>query len=341
VEITDYLDILKRRKNILIAVPTLAVLLVVGFIVAKPKQYQATATVAAPALVGGASTNQYSGANGPKAFVSNFEAAVTSPPIVDAVARQTGASKGRVKSGLTATEIGSSSLMQVTYQTPKHKEAVRVAQAAAAETVQFLFRTQVQLTEQPVAGAQKALADAQADIANLSKETGLVVPDKDYEVRAQQIATLQSAQAQAIAGGQSATASRLQTQIDQQKQALAAMGDKVQQYQALTDRKNVAVTQLNQAQTNLQLAQGQLAAADPQRVVTVSVTHPVSVIGDVIQKGMVAGFAGLILAVGIIAALELLERSRQPDQVEVPSEWQPVQPVQPAAPGQEPYPSRV
>jgi len=341
VEITDYLDILKRRKNILVAVPVLAVLLVVGFIVAKPKQFQATATVAAPALVGGASTNQYSGANGPKSFVSNFEAAVTSPPIVDAVARETGASKGRVKAGLSANEIGSSSLMQVTYATPKHKEAVKVAQAAAAETVQFLFRTQVQLAEQPVASAQKALADAQAAIADLSKQTGLVVPDKDYEVRAQQIATLQSAQAQAIASGQGSTAARLQTQIDQQKAALAEMGDKVQQYQALTDRKDVAVTQLNQAQSALQLAQGQLAAADPQRVVTVSQVHPVSVIGDVIQKGMVSVFAGLILAVGIIAALELLERSRQPDQVEVPSEWQPVQPVQPAAPGQEPYPSRI
>jgi hypothetical protein len=224
--------------------------------------------------------------------------------------------------------------MQVMYQTPKGKEAVKVAQAAAAETVQFLFRTQVQLAEQPVAGAQKALAEAQGAIADLSKQTGLVVPDKDYEVRAQQVATLQSAQAQAIASGQGAAASRLQSQIDQQKQALAAMGDKVQQYQALADRKDVAVTQLNQAQTNLQLAQGQLAAADPKRVVTVSQTHPVSIIGDVIQKGMVSVFAGLILAVGIIAALELLERSRQPDQVEVPSEWQPAAP-------QEPYPSRI
>ena len=58
VELRDYLDILKRRKNILVAVPAIAALLVVGLIVVKPKQYQATATVAAPALVGGASSNQ-------------------------------------------------------------------------------------------------------------------------------------------------------------------------------------------------------------------------------------------------------------------------------------------
>ena len=131
-ELRDYLDILKRRKNILIAVPAVAALLVVGLIVVKPKQYQATATVAAPALVGGASSNQYSGANGPKSFVANFTAAVTSPPIVDQVSRETGVPKSRVKSGLTANEIGTSSLMQVTYATPKHKEAFNVAQAAAA-----------------------------------------------------------------------------------------------------------------------------------------------------------------------------------------------------------------
>src|SRR6184192_2173533 len=121
VELRDYLDILKRRKNILIAVPAIAALLVVGYIVAQPKQYQATATVAAPALVGGASSNQYSGANGPKSFVANFSAAVTSAPIVDQVSAETHVSKSRVKSGLSANEIGASSLMEVTYKTPKRK----------------------------------------------------------------------------------------------------------------------------------------------------------------------------------------------------------------------------
>src|SRR5881227_2258330 len=206
VELRDYLDILKRRKNILVAVPAVAILLVVGLIVVKPKQYQATATVAAPALVGGTSANQYSGANGPKAFVANFTAAVTSPPVVEQVARETGVAKNQVKSGLSASEIGTSSLMQVTYKTSKHKNAFSVAQAAAADTIGFLFKTQVQLAQQPVEGAKQALANVEGQIADLSKTTGLVVPDKDYEVRAQAVASLQSAQAQALANGQGSTA---------------------------------------------------------------------------------------------------------------------------------------
>ncbi|HEV3353120.1 MAG TPA: Wzz/FepE/Etk N-terminal domain-containing protein [Acidimicrobiales bacterium] len=335
-ELRDYLDILKRRKNILIAVPAVAALLVVGLIVVKPKQYQATATVAAPALVGGASSNQYSGANGPKSFVANFTAAVTSPPIVDQVSRDTGVPKNRVKSGVSASEIGTSSLMEVTYKTPKRKEAFNVAQAAASDTIVFLFKTQVQLAQQPVLGAKQNLASVEGQIADLGKSSGLVVPDKDYEVRAQAVASLQSAQAQALANGQGSTAARLQTQIDQMKGQLAAMAPQVQQYTALLTQKDAAVTQLNQAQQALQQSQGQLQAADPKQVVSVGKVHAVSVIGDVLQKGAVSVFAGLFLALGIVAGLELLERMREPAAVEVPTEWT----KQPAS-GQEPFPSRV
>jgi len=334
VELSDYLDILKRRKNILIAVLAIAALLVVGLIVVKPKEYQATATVAAPALVGGTSSNQYSGANGPKSFVANFTAAVTSPPVVEQVARETGVSKSQVKSGLSANEIGTSSLMQVTYKTSKHKNAFPVANAAAADTIVFLFKTQVQLAQAPVDSSKQALASVEGQIADLGKSTGLVVPDKDYEVRAQAIASLQSAQAQALANGQGSTAAHLQSQIDQMKGQLAGIAPQVQQYTALQTQKDAAVTQLNQAQQALQQAQSQLQAADPKQVVTVGKVHSVSVIGDVLQKGMVAVFAGLFLALGIIAGLELLERTRQPATVEVPPEWT-------KQAGQEPFPSRV
>jgi uncharacterized phage infection (PIP) family protein YhgE len=240
-----------------------------------------------------------------------------------------------VKSGLLATEIGTSSLMEVAYKTPKHKEAFNVAQAAASDTIGFLFKTQVQLAQQPVDSAKQALAGVEGQIADLGKSSGLVVPDKDYEVRAQAIASLQSAQAQALANGQGTTAAHLQTQIDQMKAQLAAIAPQVQQYTALLTQKDAAVTQLNQAQQSLQQAQSQLQAADPKLVVSVSKVHPVSVIGDVLQKGTVAVFAGLFLALGIVAGLELLERSRQPADVEVPAEW-----TKPAS-GQEPFPSRV
>ena len=333
-ELRDYFDILKRRKRILIAVPLIAFLLVAGLILIKPKQYQATATVAAPALVGGASANQYSGANGPKAFVANFSAAVTAPPVVDQVAQETGVPKTRVKSGVSASEIGTSSLMQVAYSTPKQKEAFKVAQAAASDTIVYLFKTQVQLAQQPVDSAKQALAGVEGQIADLAKSSGLVVPDKDYEVRAQACASLQNAQAQALANGQGSTASHLGDQINACKAEMAAIAPQVEQYTALQTQKDAAVTQLNQAQQSLQQAESQLQAANPKLVVSVSKTHPVSVKGDLLQKGAVALFAGLFLALGIVAGLELLERTRKPAPVEAPTEWT-------KQAGQEAFPSRV
>jgi capsular polysaccharide biosynthesis protein len=337
VELRDYLEILRRRLAVIVLVPALALLAIVGYTAVKPKQFQATATVAPTALVGGVNANQYSGANGLKAFVANFSAAVTSQPILRQAESQTHVKRGRIKSGVTATEVGTSSIMDVTYTTSKRKQAEPVARAVAADTIQFLFSTQVQLAQQPVDAARKSLSDAEGAIADLTRQTGLVVPDKDYEVKAQAVASLQSAQAQALANNQGGTAANLQHQIDQRQQDLAKMAPQVQQYQTLLDRKNEAISALNDAQQSLNQAKAQFQAADPARVVSLGKTQKISVIGDLVQKGIVAIVAGLILALAIVAVQEILARAR-PEAAEPSREitWPPV----PDA-GQEPYPSRV
>jgi capsular polysaccharide biosynthesis protein len=337
VELRDYVAILRRRLTVILMVPALALLAVAGYTVIKPKQFQATATVAAPALVGGVNANQYSGANGLKAFVANFSAAVTSQPILRQAEADTHVKRARIKGGITASEIGSSSLMEVTYKTSSRKTAEPVAKAVASDTILFLFNTQVQLAQQPVDAARKSVTDTETAIADLTRQTGLVVPDKDYEVKAQAVASLQSAQAQALANGQGSTASHLQSQIDQRQKDLANMAPQVQSYQALVDRKNEAINSLNQAQQALNQARAQFAAADPGRVVTLGNTQKVSVLSDLVQRGMVAIVAGLILSLGIVAVLEILAARVEP--VTVPSRehtWPPV----PDA-GQEPFPSRV
>jgi len=336
VELRDYLEILRRRLPVILLVPALALLAVGGYTVIKPKQYTATATVAPTALVGGVNANQYSGANGLKAFVANFSAAVTSQPILRQAEAQTHVKRGRIKSGVAATEEGASSIMDVTYTTAKRKNAEPVARAVASDTIQFLFSTQVQLAQQPVDAAGKNVSDAEGAIADLTRQTGLVVPDKDYEVKAQAVASLQSAQAQALANGQGATASRLQDQINQKQQDLAKMAPQVQQYQGLLDRKNEAISALNDAQQSLNQAKAQFQAADPARVVSLGKTLKVSVISDLAQKGIAAIVAGLILALAIVAVQEILARARPETAPSRELTWPPV----PEA-GQEPYPSRV
>jgi capsular polysaccharide biosynthesis protein len=310
VDVGQYLDILRRRLIILVSVPALALGLVVGHSVTGPGAYSATATVAAPALVGGATANQYSGANGLKSFVANFSAALTSPPILDKVTSETGVGKGKIKSGLSATQIGNSSVIEVTYSSASRNAAGPVAKAAASDTMVFLFTTQVQLAAKPVDSARKAVSDTETQMAALTRQNGLVLPDKDYEVRAQEIASLQSAQAQATANGQAATAAALQTTIAAKQAALAQLAPTVQQYQSLLDQKAQALTNLNQAQQSLQQAQAQLAAADPSKVVSLAGTQRQSLFSAFIQKGTVAAGAGLLLALAIVALLELVPRRR-------------------------------
>ncbi|MBV8161594.1 MAG: hypothetical protein JO265_11785 [Acidimicrobiia bacterium] len=310
----EMLATLVRRRQILVAVPAVAVVLVAAMVLLKPKQYQATATVTAPALVGGTIGNQYSGANGPKSFVANFTAAVTSTPVVDQVAAETHVPSKRVRSGVSASPVGNSTLMRVTYKTPKRSEAVRVSRTAAGDTLVSLFKTQVGLAQQPVDAAQTALADVQAQMATVGKQDGLIVPDKDYEVQAREIATLETNQADAVARGQGAAAAALQPHIDQLKAQLTTIAPSVEDFTALLSEQDVAVRNLTDAEKALRDAQSQLAAADPAQVVTVGKVSAVSRIGAVVPKGAVAGGAGLFLAIGIVAGLELLERARPGDE---------------------------
>lgn len=309
-ELKDYLDIAKRRLNVLVLVPALALLLVAGATLMKSSQYEATATVAAPALVGGINANQYSGAAGLKTFVANFSAAVTSPPIINQVSSETKVGKARLRAGLSATEVGSSSLMEVHYTTAARHSAGAVAQAAASETIQFLFNTQVVLAQRPVDSATKALNDNETAIANLIKQTGLVAPDRDYDVKLQTMEQLESQATTAAANGQSGTAARIQATVDAKQAELAALAPQVQTYQTFIDKKNQLISSLNQANQALQQAKAQFEAADPARVVTLGRTSKVSVLGELAQREAAALAGAVLLAVGIVVLLELLGRQQ-------------------------------
>ena len=330
-ELKDYLDIAKRRLNVLVLVPALALLLVAGTTLAKSTQYEATATVAAPALVGGINANQYSGAAGLKTFVSNFSAAVTSPPIINEVSSQTKVGKARLRSGLSATEVGSSSLMEVHYTTPVRRTAGAVAEAAASETIQFLFRTQVTLAQRPVDAANKALADNETAINNLIKATGLVIPDRDFDLKQQSVNALEQAATTAAANGQTSTATRIQATIDQKNAELATLAPQVQTYQTLIDKKNQLISTLNQANQSLQQAKAQFEAADPAHVVTLGRTSKVSVIGELAQREAAAIAGALLLALGIVVLLELLGRREGATVASAPASPPVLAPVAPVA----------
>ena len=310
--VRDYLHILRKRILILIGIPLVAVVAVALIVlVVKPREYTATATVAAPALVGGASTNQYSGANGPKAFVANFISAATSDVIVDKVSAMTHVPKATIKSGLLPAEVGQSSLVTVQYTSKKKKEAGPVAHADASQTIAFLFNTQLQLAEQPVTQAQNELNVDNTAIANFRTTTGQSLPDETLQNLQGEIANLQETQAVQSAEGNATTANGLKATISGLQAQAAALEPEVATYLNLENQQTQAQTNLQQAQTTLQNAKAQYEAANPSKVVILGTTSPIKRSTTLIEDAPIALGASLFLALGVIALLEAFRRSEE------------------------------
>jgi capsular polysaccharide biosynthesis protein len=307
-ETVSYLSIIRRRLWILLLVPLLAVGVVVAWELRQPPQYSATATIAAPAVIGGPGTNQYSGANAPRAFVADFSGAVTSPMIVNQVAEKTGAAPASIKDGLEVSQIGSSSLVQLTYTGPRRDRVASVVNESAAATIRFLFQTQVTLAQKTVGEARKAVDRANATLASFYKQTGQVLPDEAYRIAAQQVADLQREQASARAGGETTKAASLQSTIDARKAEVAKLAPQVATYQGLVERRTQALSRLNVLEEGMERAQAQYSAADPEAIVVVGQVQRASRLPALVRKAAPAAGAGLFLAVGIVLLLELFSR---------------------------------
>lgn len=305
-EISDYLRIIRRRLWILILVPLLAGGAVAALQLRQPASYASTATVAAPALVGGSQTNQYTGATGARAFVSNFTAAITAPVIVNKVAAETGVLPGNIVKGLSVAPIGDSSLVQVTYKTSNKAKAEPVARVAASDTIKFLFQTQVDLAKTTVAEGQRTLTSADTELTNFSRTSP--EPETAYNTLANQIATLQVQQANQTAAGNFAAAASLGSQVTKLQARLAQLAPAVTTFRTLTDRKTQAATRFSTAQQALDQANAQFAAADPAKVISVNKTKPVSRLTPLLKTVLPAVGAGLFLAVGLVFLLEVLSR---------------------------------
>lgn len=302
-EIRDYVGTLRRRVWILVLPPLVAGAAVLGMAANTPPEFRATATAAAPALVGTTGT-AYGGPNGAKAFVSDFSAVVTSDRIVGKVAGATGVPAQRIKQGLSVRQMGTSTLMQVTYRTDRKAEAAPVAVAAAGEAMRFLPSSQVQLSGSLVEEAQAAAGAVQAELDAFTVASGVVVPDRDYQIRAQQVADLERQSLEAAARGEAEAAARIAAVLPAKRAQLAELAPKLATYNTLVDKKNRAQQRLAEAQASLQMALAFEKASDPASVVTVGPTREISRAETAAQKAAVAVGASLFLAIGLVVLLE-------------------------------------
>jgi Mrp family chromosome partitioning ATPase len=318
VEIGDYLRVIRRRLWILILVPVIAAATVAVMVAVQPPKYHAVATVAAPALVGGSTANQYSGPAGIRVFVANFTAALTAPQVLGKVSEQTGVSQRQIKENLTAEPIKDSSLIEVTYVARNEALATSVAKSTTSETIKFLFQTQVELAKKAVDEAEKDVAKADKALATFTKETGFVNPVRTYELWEGQITSLRERQLQAEASGDTAGAASLAAAVEALRDDLKKLAPLVPKYQNLDEQKTQAEARRADLLRNLDGLLAQSRAADPRLVVTVNEPVQLSRLSALAKQGGMAFAAGMFLAIVVVFLLELVRRPELAPRLQYP-----------------------
>ncbi|WP_433527956.1 Wzz/FepE/Etk N-terminal domain-containing protein [Micromonospora sp. CA-263727] len=309
-EIVDYLRVARRRLWVLAGVPVLATGIAATVVLLAPQQYTGTAYVAAPALVGGAAAQQYTGQQAANQFVAAFSAAVRSPKVIDQVAADTGVAAGALRDGLRVTQVGASSQIEISYTATRRDTVTPVLSAASAQALTFLFSSQLDIATQEVAAASADVTAATRAIGDWEKTHKVSQPDRLYQATLNELASLRQQQLtmEAVGNGRGLTA--VTRAIDAAQRRLDGIGPKLPDYQALLAQRDAATSTLGQARQSLQAARAQIQAADPAQVTSVGATEPVSRRTALLRTALPVAGAGLLIAVVLVAFLELLSRAR-------------------------------
>jgi hypothetical protein len=311
-ELKDHLALIRRRLWLVVLVPLLAAVLTTGLALRQPQEYLATATVAVPGLVGG-QEGQFSGSAGNRAFVANFVAVVHSRAIAEAVSLETKIPVDAIFTGTMTNPVGESSLVTVTYRTDHKADADPVVTALATKSLAFMFDPRLVVAEVAranvsVEAANNLATSAQAAINAFVTETKLANPSQDYQVKAQQIATLEEQAVAAGSRGDANASARIAAAAVAMKPQLTALGGLVARYDGLIEAKQRALAQLGEAQKVLASASAKPEAIDPASAVSISATKAAARLQSVAQKAIVAFAAGLFLMLLALFTLEAMFR---------------------------------
>ena len=311
-EIVDYLRVARRRLWVLLGVPLAAAVAVGLFVGLSPQRYTATCYVAAPALVGGAAAQQFTGTQGASQFVAAFKAAATSPKVLDQVAADTGVDAGALRDGLAVAQVGASSQLTLTYTGAPRDSVEPVLAATARRALDFLFSSQVNIASEQVEAASADVTAATAAIADWEKENKVSQPDRLYQATLTEIAGLRQQKLSMEAVGNSRAVDAATAALAAAQKRLDALGPKLPDYQSLLAQRDAATSVLSQARQGLQNARAQAQAADPAQVASVGDVHAVSRARALATTVPPAAGAGLLLAVLLVVVLELLSRRNRP-----------------------------
>lgn len=310
-EISDYLDLVRKRIRLFLLVPPLAAAIVVAVMLLTTEQrYVTNATVTVSSL-GGAAGSQFSGAQGNRMLLETFGAAAATPTVLEKVSERTSVPLATLQQAgtISVAPIGDSSLARVTTRLQQKDRSAEAARWVSAESIKFILEPQVHLAGQLAEQSQKTVTETEGQLFELGKSSGLALGLPDYEMKSRAVSALREEQLRARSLGNTSLASSLQAQIDAQSAELAALAPQVAQFQTLSELNKQAVARLNAARATQEQARALQASADAGNLITVGEPQAVPIGPTILRRALGALGAGVFLAALLVILLEFLARS--------------------------------
>lgn len=296
-EIREYVSQMGWRLWILVALPLVSAGVTFGLLVDTPPQYQTITVLTVPSTVSGGSS-----AGSVAQYMANFEQTIVSEPIIEQVVEEVGTEGGEIQDGLDTTQLGNSSLIQVSYQGPDSDEAAEIVEVATGAAfnrvaeIQLPFGESLETLESRLSQSTSDLDSADAELEDFLVENGLVLPREEYLMAAADVSRLKNEILRAES--EAASTFALEEALEERRQELAHIGEELPEYDRLHAAVDRAEEDVDDAQDELRLTENQLGQLEPQ--MTEVRTESLGTL-RIVGRGI-----GVAAGIGFIAALALI-----------------------------------
>jgi hypothetical protein len=254
------------------------------------------------------------GANGQ--YVANFKVALTSTAVIDPVAKAAAVSASTIGSRLSASQVGSSSFIKVSYTGKNRERAIAVVRNATSLTAGVLAQGAIQAATTAVNAAQAALDDAttkvgaaQNAIDSYTAGHGYVDPNVLFQATQSSLIQLNVSKQQAIA--QARPTGNFDAAINAAQAQLAVLAPEVGAYNKLNHALTQAQALQSAAQTRVSTSSQDLDLAKSPPLIDVATVKVVTGRSTLIKGVAIAAGVGVVLGLALILLIEYISASRR------------------------------
>lgn len=294
-EILDYARAKGRLLLILALLPVLAGGAAFLLLAAQPPRYRSRLEVAVPASVA-------SGVSAVGLYVANFRQAMTSTPVVDRVAAETGVPAAQLRDGLEVRQVGQANRMEVEFTSTDPESVSDVTRAATLAAFEDLASARVAYEQRKLAVAQEQYERAREAVDAFSTETGVLFPEDEYRETDRELRNLERAAATAPED----EAELLRPGIELLRAERDTLAQQLLAYQRLAETLDSAASARREASGELLEAEAQLTLVQTPELLDDASSEPLPRAQTIASGVGLAAGSALLLALGILTVPDLL-----------------------------------